>query len=140
MLDEGISIDIVERTEKIYSNNPGTDKTHRIIYAIECDFFDYIEEGLSKEEANVKIIKNWYYDNERKVNATIDVKDMFYWKSVKNKEIIDKVKKYYDSDLSLEEIRERIEAIVQHYRKYIDEYGLDYESAYNDILNNWIYD
>lgn len=140
MLDEGISMEIVERTEKIYNNNTGTDKAHRIIYAIECDFFDYVEEGFSKEEANVKIIDNWYYDNERKVNATIDIKDMLYWKGVKNKEIIEKVKIYYDSDLPLEEIRERIESIVQQYREYIDKHGLDKESACQYILNNWIYD
>ena len=140
MLDEGISMEIVERTEKIYNNNTGTDKAHRIIYAIECDFFDYVEEGFSKEEANVKIIDNWYYDNERKVNATIDIKDMLYWKGVKNKEIIEKVKIYYDSDLPLEEIRERIESIVQQYREYIDKHGLDKESACQYILNNWMYD
>ena len=140
MLDEGISMEIVERTEKIYNNNTGTDKAHRIIYAIECDFFDYVEEGFSKEDANIKIIDNWYYDNERKVNATIDIKDMLYWKGVKNKEIIEKVKIYYDSDLPLEEIRERIESIVQQYREYIDKHGLDKESACQYILNNWIYD
>ena len=140
MIDEKINNEIIEKTEEIYNNYPGTDKAHRVIDAIECDFHEYVETGLSKEEANVKILENWYYDNERKVEATNDINNMLYAKGIKNKEIIERVRKYYDRDLSLEEIREKIDAIAQHYYKYIDEHGLDREMAYQDILKNWVYD
>ena len=139
MIDEKISMDIVERTEEIYNLNQGTNKTHNIISAIEYDFFEYVETGLSKEEANEKILANWYYDNERKVAATIDINNMLYLKGVNNKEILERVREFYNSDLPLEEIRDRIQNVYQDYHQYIKQ-GMSSYNACMEILNNWVYD
>ena len=139
MIDEKISMDIVNRTEEIYKLNQGSNKTHNIISAIEYDFFGYVETGLSKEEANTKILANWYYDNERKVTATIDINKMLYLKGVNNKEILERVREFYNSDLPLEEIRDRIQNVYQDYHQYIKQ-GMSSYNACMEILNNWVYD